>query len=81
MKVSMVDFKTRVGYYLAADGEWRRDRRRDADRRADAFNGHFKGMRKLIRRVSDQEMLEFIGQSLSAASNMGAIEFLPQEAG
>lgn len=63
-QLSFVDVGTRTGYYRDSDGNWRRDRRVNADRRADRIvELHIRGMRKTIRRAADREMWAFITEN------------------
>lgn len=60
-ELDFVSLNAREGYYQDANGQWRPDRRVNADRRADRVVGlHIRGMRKTIRRAADREMWAYI---------------------
>ena len=68
--VSIVDLDSRDGFFRDAQGQWHRDRRLNADRRADRIvELHIRGMRKTIRRAADREMWAFLSANESLASS------------
>ncbi len=60
-ELSLVNLDSRRGYYRRSNGVWRAERRIQADRRAGRIvEDEVQKMRTLVRRRSDNEILEFL---------------------